>query len=357
MKQPFIILLGLATHLSAADFKEGTLTLLIKRGEREQTVLYTKKGEQLRLEYPGKHIPAKPYNIINTQSGEVKIARPLNSTWSLIPAKRLAVRKPSASPIPAPPAPAAGIGARPGPAGVAGVPPRPIAPTIPPTTAPKLPASAGVKTPAIPKVPTPTLPDGSPLPKGIGPQPAGAKTQPGTGVIPSQRPGIPGGIPGGLPGGLPGGPPMMPGQAEKMKLIKGKESKTIHGYLCHRYLMTLPGEGEMTLWLSDAKGLPPFYLPLYRAPRARGRVDWRQQWPAVLREKKLFPMLAILRVATEKTRKPAKTDPAAKKKAPKQGREIVRWQVTDISAKAIPDTEKTLFVVPKNYHRLESPNF
>ena len=349
-----IILFGSVAGVTAAEFKEGTFTLAIKRGELEQTVLYTRKGEQLRLEYPGKHIPAKPSNLIDTRSGEVKIVRPLNSTWTLVPAKRLAVRKPSA--FPEPPAPPAGTGARPGPAGVPGTPPAPINPDIPATppqpAAPQSPAGA----PAIPEMPTPTLPDGSPLPNGIGPQPGAGSARTVPGVNPGQ-PAVPGGLPIGLPAGIPTDMPMMPGQTEEMKLSAGKESKTIHGYLCQRYVMTLPGEGEMTLWLSDAADLPPFHLPLHEAPRARGRVDWLVQWPAVLRERKLFPMLAILRVAPEQAAKPTEADTPATKIPLKQGREIARWEITDISAKPISDQESSLFAIPLNYHQMESPDF
>lgn len=366
------MLLGTAHFLTAEPFKEGTFTLSIQRGKLQQTILYTKKGDHLRIEYPGKHIPAKPYNIVHCKTGNAQIVRPLNSSWTPISADALKLRKPSAHPQPPAPPKMGGIGARPTPPGVAGRPPEavkeqeaakpkqaaPPAPGSTPDAPPKLPEQGSITPPVIPPpvIPPPALPDGSPLPKGIGPQPAGSKT-PTTPAAPQtpQTPGMPN-IPSGVPGGgLPGNMPMIPGLTKEAKLIKGKESKMIHGYKCHRYLLETPRDGVITLWLSNAEDLPPFYLPIHSTPRSQGRVEWVRQWPALLREKKLFPMLAILRNAPATPATPTKANKKNSKTAQKntpQGREIARWEITKISPKPVTDPSKNLFKAPKNYYQI-----
>lgn len=338
----FIVQLGLVASLHAAPFNEGTITFITKRGKLEQTFQYTKKGELVRLEKLGKHAPAPPINLINQKTGDFKILRPLNSSWLQVPAEMLKPRKTSA--FPEPPAPPAGIGAKPTPPGA------PAPPAPPSEAAPKAP-----QIPKAPKFPQPKLPEGVQLPKGIGPQPNGGNTnptgQPAGQTIPGvpQAPSIPG-VPGG--GAFPGGmPPMpsMPGQSEELTLTKQDETKTIHGYLCQRYLMTIPRRGEMTLWLSDAKDLPPFHLLLHEAPRMRGRVRWEQQWPALLREKKLFPMLVVMHA--ESRERPNK------KEKPAQGRELYRYEVSKVKAGAVSDPEDKLFTVPAKYYKSEPIGF
>lgn len=342
LKYPVLILLGLTSGLSGAEFHEGSLSLMVKRGESEQSLLYTRKGHQLRIEYPGKHIPAKPYNLIDLESGDLTIVRPLNSTWAQIPAEQLTLPPPST--FPQPPSVPAGIGARPGPPGAPGTPP--MTPEGPPSSASDrrtpLPPS-GVSAPRIPSV---TLPDGSPLPGGIGPRPGTGTSSGRAGDNPTPTPHLPkidppaARIPNhmpAIPGGVPAGIPMFHRNSQKPELTETKETRTIHGYQCQRHVMMLPAVGEMTLWLTDANDLPPFHLPIHQAPRTTGRVTWMDQWPAILREQELFPMLAILRLATE-----GDTE--------KEGPEIARWQVTHISIHPVDDQQGALFMVPENFH-------
>lgn len=163
---------------------------------------------------------------------------------------------------------------------------------------------------------------------------------------------------------IPGMPPQMPnmpgmpGSSPEMKLVAGKDIQTLHGYRCKKYTLHIPREGALTLWLSDAADLPPFHLLTYEPPRQRGRIEWQQQWPALLRELKLFPMLVVLRTEPEKNRRRPSAEKAkdAEKREPAkkpEGREIRRWQVTGIKHQSIQDKDGNLFTVPKNYHKMD----
>ncbi len=356
-------------------FDEGEITLRIKSGRRESTLRYLKKGSQLRIDKPGRHIPAPAVNLVDLRTGIVTLLRPHNGTWTAVPAERLRPGKVSAFP---PPPKHPGIGAHPAPPGTPGR----LQPT---TTAAPTPAADAVR-PGLPKPPfeLPGLPPGVKLPPGIGPQPDGdspkgpgfpkfpdlpADLPPGigprsTGVgggrgnrpeIPN-LPGIPAGVTGGFADGIPGlsppvpsfpafpaMPPMMPGEDRKMTLTPGKEKRVLHGYPCRQFTLTIPGEGVMTLWLSEAEDLPPFYPLMHEAPRRQGRIEWRRQWPALLREKHLFPLLAILRSKSERDGE--------------QGEVFMRMEVTDITPGEITDADGTTFKVPDEFHKMELPSF
>jgi hypothetical protein len=335
------------TAAAMPSFKEGEITLTIKQGKRVDTLLYQKKGNNLRIHDPGKHIPAKPVNYIDLKTGVVRILLPHNSTWTEVPAARLKPRKASA--FPEPPKPI-GIEARPAPLGTPGKLHTPKKDQPQKIQDPQKPVI-----PKMPEMPKPALPDGSPLPAGIGPQPDSGKgnqapTVPTTPQIPV--------MPQGMPE-MPGGnmPEMMPGiNQQEMKLTAEKETRTLHGYLCKKHTLTIPGEGVMTLWLSDSKDLPPFHTLMYEAPHTRGRIEWRQQWTALLREKHLFPMLTILHPEPERRRERGdeKTnEPDEKPATPKPQPEIARWEITAISSKTIKDKEGKLFKVPETAHKME----
>ena len=355
---PFLCLASL--HAAPPAFKEGTITLDIKEGKQVSTLLYQKKGNTLRIDVPGRHIPAKPINFIDLTSGTLRILRPHNATWVEVPAALLKPRDTSA--FPKPPMPT-GIGAHPGAPGTAGKVPR-SQPSTPPAQNPPRPAQVPV-IPKMPTIPKPKLPDGVQLPAGIGPRNSNTPQAPTPGQVPGQ---IPGQVPHmpTMPRSPQGGmPPMMPmgmgGNTQKMELKAHKETRTLHGYLCQKYTLSIPRRGVMTLWLSDAKDLPPFHLLSYSAPRKHGRMEWRQQWPAILREKNLFPFLAILRSQPPRKahnpQEPTPTQEEAKNTPPAQGHEITRWEVTHITPKTIDDPDGTLFKIPTNFHKMQLPPF
>lgn len=118
-----------------------------------------------------------------------------------------------------------------------------------------------------------------------------------------------------------------------MELRATKETRVIHGYKCTMHTLSIPLEGEMSLWLPAPGQLPPFHLLLEDVPRQQGRPDLLQQVPALLREKDLFPLLAELKG--------------------EDGGEMFRWEVTRILPGKVEDAD--LFEVPASFHPLDAP--
>ena len=89
-RQPHTVLPILTATLTllgtspAQALEEGTITLSVKRhGGSEESFLYSREGDDMRLEKLGEHIPSPPVNLFDLSTGEVKILRPSNGTWTL----------------------------------------------------------------------------------------------------------------------------------------------------------------------------------------------------------------------------------------------------------------------------------
>ncbi len=103
---------------------------------------------------------------------------------------------------------------------------------------------------------------------------------------------------------VPGSPPMpafpgMSGQLPAANLERAGESRSLHGVNCAKYTASDPEEGTLEVWAAD--DLFPFFLPLHEAPRDRGRREFVESWPEMIREQGLFPMLATLRMEDRDT--------------------------------------------------------
>jgi hypothetical protein len=128
-------------------------------------------------------------------------------------------------------------------------------------------------------------------------------------------------------------PRSFPGSPAPMELKATNETRVIHGYKCTMHTLSIPREGEMSLWLPAPGLLPPFHLLLEDVPRRKERPDLLQQIPALLRERDLFPLLAELKG--------------------EDGGEILRWEVTGIAPGRLEDAD--LFEVPATFYPLDPP--
>jgi len=285
-----------------SPFTEGELTMRIShRSEYSQTHRYQLKNSQLLIYRPGEIIPAPSLNLIDLNTGLVKIIYPHNGTWREYSSNQ----ESTSTAFPSLPKFPSGI-----------------FPNISPPTIPTPPFNIG---PGMPGSPPSGLELGS--------------------APPSPQPGIPP-IPvlSNFPASAFAAIPSMPGTNEPPTLTKAGATRMIHGYDCQRYTLEIPQEGTLTLWLTDS--LPPFHILISHPPAKQHRTQWRDHWPSLLREKKLFPLLAILRPTQEEDRE-------ANGSAQSQDQEISRWEITQISPKIFVDQELAAFTVPADFHRLD----
>lgn len=142
--------------------------------------------------------------------------------------------------------------------------------------------------------------------------------------MPQPPPGI-----GRQPPGMPAMPPTMPPTpVEPPELTATQEKKEILGYACTRYEIRQRGE-VMEIWATE-KLLPFHQWMQNQMPRFGPRMI-EEQWAELLRERKLFPLLATLRF--------------------EEGSERMRFEVTLIQPGKIGDA--TLFEPPKDYHEVQ----
>ena len=168
------------------------------------------------------------------------------------------------------------------------------------------------------------MPATPPMPPGVGPQ-AGA--------------------PGGAMAAMPAMPPMPmpPMPMEKMELKATADTTNLLGYTCVRYELSQRGE-SMEIWATDK--LPAFEPYLQNQGHRFGPRMIEDQWGELLKAKKLFPLLAVLRFA------PPSPPTGA---APAVGTERMRFEVKSITPERIEDD--TLFQPPPDYHELQAMPF
>jgi len=200
--------------------------------------------------------------------------------------------------LPQMPAPTAGIG--PQPSGAPGMP-----------TMPVMPGTAGGM-PAMPQMP-------AGLPPGIGPQPGGA---PGAAAMPAMP---------GMAGGMPAMPPLpnLP-MMERAGLTATGQKTNLLGFACVRYELKQRGE-TLEIWATD-KLFPLEAWQPNQPPRFGPRM-LEEQWPEMVKAKKLFPLLATLKF--------------------ENGLERYRFEVKSLKAEKITDPDGKLFQPPPDYNELE----
>jgi len=122
-------------------------------------------------------------------------------------------------------------------------------------------------------------------------------------------------------------PPVQP-----VELEATGEKTNLLGYACVRYEIKQRGE-LMEIWATDR--LLPFQPYLQNQPPPPGPQMLEEQWGELLRAKKLFPLLAILKL--------------------EDGSERLRFEVASAKPEKIEDQGSSFFQPPPGYHEIELP--
>lgn len=157
-------------------------------------------------------------------------------------------------------------------------------------------------------------------------------------------PGMPGGMPpgigpqsfnsGGMQAGMAGMPPIppipqMPG-SEKLELKPTGKKDNILGCACQQYELKQRGE-TLEIWATDQ--LLPYEPYVASQPHRFGPQMLERQWPKLVKERKLFPLRAILR-----------TD---------SGAECFRFEVKSVKAGKLKPEEASLFEPAAGYAEIQ----
>lgn len=291
---PFLVALAFSVQSPAFAF-EGRIQAVLTRGGETQTWLYTVGTNCLRIERAETNWPHAK-NIIALDTGTVTLVFPHNRSFVRL--------KDSGAHAPArvsTDASSGGIGheTRLTAPGAGAFPTLPAMHASSPTNGPtNLPDR-----PDMPKIPA--MPQ---IPPGIGPQPVGA---PNVGSMPLM--------------------PMMPmDMMEKLELKATGQKTNLLGYTCEKFELQQRGE-VMEIWATDK--LLPFQPWRPNQPPRFGPRMLEEQWGEMLKTKKLFPLLAILKF--------------------ENGPERLRFEVRAIKAEKIVDPDGLLFQPPADYHEIE----
>jgi len=166
--------------------------------------------------------------------------------------------------------------------------------------------------------------------------PAGLPAPPPMNVAPISQPGMPASMPPGIPSppaGTPGGMPampMMPMPGVPLELKATGKKTNLLGYVCEKYELQQPGE-HLVIWATDQ--LLPFRPWLQTQPPRLRPPLIEEQWGDLLRDRKLFPLLAILKF--------------------EDGAEHLRFEVKAITPEKIADPDGALFQPPPDYREVQ----
>ena len=168
----------------------------------------------------------------------------------------------------------------------------------------------GVASPATPRLKMPG-------PFGMGPRPAPGNVA----AVPTAA---------GSPAGASIMPvrPMMPGESVDLKATG--QTTNLLGYDCAGYELKQRGE-VMEIWATDK--LFPFQPYLQNQPHPLGPRVVEEQWPGLLQSRKLFPLLAVLKL--------------------ENGGERLRFEVKSVKPERLDDSENTLFQTPADYRGIQ----
>lgn len=122
--------------------------------------------------------------------------------------------------------------------------------------------------------------------------------------------------------------PMMP--METAELTATTDTTNLLGYACTRYELKQRGE-VMEIWATEA--LLPFQAYQPNQPHRFGPRMMEEQWGELLKAKKLFPLLAVLKF--------------------ENGPERLRFEVRSVKPEAVEDKDGSLFQPPADYHELD----
>jgi hypothetical protein len=294
--------LAFALSLDPSDVLafEGRITAVLTRGGETQTVLYTVGASQMRIERAETNWPYAK-NIVERESGAVTLVFPHNRSFvRLKPAAEFgSAQFPGPAPTPLPPARL--------PPGIAPQPiPAPGTPVVPSPLPPAQPLAPGDFPPGTRPLTAPSAPS---------PSFASAAPQPAVPAMPTVPP-----------------VPMMP--REQLDLKATDQTTNLLGYTCTRYELK-QGGAVMEIWATDQ--LLPFQAWLPNQTSRFGPRMLEERWADLLKAKKLFPLLAILRI--------------------EKGPERLRFEIKEIKPTKIDDPGGVLFKPPADYHEIDSLPF
>ena len=286
--------------LPSAFCFEGRINAELTQGNQTSTLLYTAGTNFLRVEMTATNWP-NPVDILDRNSGELTLLFPNNRSFVRL---KLAVENSSTMPP--------GFPQMPG-----GVPPG-VGPPSPPVglpAMPNLPTPQGIGPKNLPVMPaSPSMPAMPNLPPGVDPQP------------------VPFGAPPNGAGGTPALPmPMMPPpMMQKLELQDTGQRTNLLGFACEQYEIKQRGE-TMEIWATDQ--LFPFQPYLQNQPHRFGPRMLEQQWPELVKAKKLFPLLTTLKFDN--------------------GAERFRFEVQSVTPQKLTDDDAKLFQAPTNYFEIQ----
>lgn len=267
---------------------EGRISAALTRGAETNVLQYTVGAEQLRIEVTSTNWP-NPVNILELKSGALTLVFPHNRSFVQLKSGT------GVSPVPTDTAATGQAGSL----SYIAPPPPSLPPGIGPTNFPGAPPMPNVSaTPA--------------MPPSVGPQPGGV----GPGVA-----------------GMPAMPPMPMrpmGPEQKMELKATGQTTNILGFTCERYEVKQRGE-TLEVWATDK--LMTFQPYLRNQPHRFGPRMIEEQWPGLLKERELFPLLVSLHYDN--------------------GAERLRFEVKSVKEEKINDHDGKLFQPPKDYHEME----
>jgi hypothetical protein len=306
---------------------EGRINAVMTRGSQTDALLYTVGTNFLRVEMTATNWP-NPVDILDRNSGELTLLFPNNR--SFVRLKNM-IEGGAGSPLPA----AGALGeTRPTvPQMPAGLPPG-VGPQSPPPglpAMPNLPAPQGIGPANLPGMPAPPpMPAMPNLPPGLRRDEVATATQAGVGLQSAPSgPAMPG-ISGGMPA-MPAMPmPMMPGMMEKTELQDTGQKTNLLGFACEQYELKQRGE-TMEIWATDQ--LFPFQPYVQNQPHRFGPRMIEEQWPELVKAKKVFPLLATLKFDN--------------------GAERFRFEVQSVTPEKLTDKDAELFQPPTNYFEIQ----
>ena len=122
----------------------------------------------------------------------------------------------------------------------------------------------------------------------------------------------------------------MPAMMQKLELKATGKKEKILGYECEQYELKQRGE-TMEVWATDQ--LIPYQSYLRNQAHRFGPRMLEELWPKMVKEKKLFPMRAVLRFDN--------------------GTERFRFEVKSVKAEKLKKEDARLFEPPADYFETE----
>jgi hypothetical protein len=265
-----VMLLEFTFTASAFD---GEIDAAIFRGMQRDALRYTVGPDHMRIEVTGTNWP-NPVDILERKSGALTLVFPHNRSFVRL---RVAAQNTTA--------------------GMPGMPGIPMPPGgLPPGIGPRADATPGAPRMAVP---------------------AGAAGAP---AWPTGRPAMP---------AMPN-MPMSPMMGQKLEVTATGQTTNILGLACQQYELKQRGE-TMEIWATDQ--LPPYAPYLSNQPHRTGARQLQEQWPGLMAERKLFPMIVSRRFGSGPER-------------------LLTFEVTSVRTNKVVEPDEKLFEPPPGYREV-----